>query len=92
MDGKFISNIDFRDKHTLLYAAKQTKIDITINNSAYNGNNVPLKDTCAVYLKNPKQDASTMWVKYHELKNDVHARKILDLDYLRYRHESAKAR
>lgn len=88
MNDNFISNISFKDKQTLLYAAKQTKTEITISKHAYDGNNKPLKDICSVYTNNLKQDFSDMWVRYHELKNDRHARRILDLDYLCYRPEA----
>ena len=88
MNDNFISNLRFKDKQTLLVASKETNTRIKIENRAYDGNNNPMKELCGVYSQDMKQDHSDMWVRFHELKNDRHARKILDLDYLRYRSEA----
>jgi hypothetical protein len=88
LQEKFLSNIDKRDVDTLRLAAKETGTRIRISPKGTKFGGVPVKDCSTVFTLDPKQDHSDMWVRYHELKNDWHARRILSLDYLRYRPES----
>ena len=71
MMGKgFISNLEKKDKDTLLKAAQMTNTRIHISESAFDGNGKPIKGCVGVFSIDESQDCSDMWVKYNEMKRD----------------------
>ena len=65
----FISNLDKRDKHTLIKAARQTSTQIVIQDNAtdFNGNRIP--GCVGIYsVTDEKPDTTDMWIKFQELK------------------------
>lgn len=73
MIGKnFISNLEKKDKYTLIKAAQATNSRIHIEDVAYNGNGLPVKNCVGIYAIDEKFDFTPMWIAFNEMKDGTY--------------------
>jgi hypothetical protein len=69
--SNFVSNLDRRDKTFLLKCAKKRGIKISIEDKAFDGNSLPMRDLCAVFSGDKNQDMNDLWIEYNYMLNQI---------------------